>query len=540
MATWSAADVDSLPDSSFGFVSGDTRKLPYKDKDGNVDLPHVRDALSRLDQTQGIPESEKAAIKAKLEKVLSEQDDKQDKLDYSQGNSLPNDMLSPVISPFKLDANGELPTRFPIFVTGDWPHSIKGNFKVALDNLKRMKEKFDAGIGFPTKDASTGLAVNFGHDVGGPAGAWVKGIELEANEATSTGTLFATQVEYTDEGEKAIRSGRYKCISPEGAFGFKNGQLSALPSHLNLKEKLTDVLTGFGFTNMPYLSEMAPVMCSATADDGPMIFVKEENKENDTMNLDALRVKENKDVTSEERQFLSANKDKLSADELKRFELTNDDTVSKEDRELLAAVKSGSKKVVDDNDGDEDVSAEDRQTLADIKSGKKKLVDAGEKLDALTQDDRDMLTAIQSGKKKVVDADLLSKLDKLDKLEAVAEEFEHNKAEQIVQSHIQRGAIKPDQKDSTTSMLLSAEGDARKVFEDHLSALPSNELLAGEVGHDKDVNVDVNDELKQKTMEVQSKAKAGGETLSYAQAQDRLMRDDADIKQRYEASKVAK
>src|SRR5260221_2103039 len=57
MAQWSAADVDSLPDSSFAFVSGSVRKLPYKDKNGNVDLPHVRDALSRLDQTQGIPAS---------------------------------------------------------------------------------------------------------------------------------------------------------------------------------------------------------------------------------------------------------------------------------------------------------------------------------------------------------------------------------------------------------------------------------------------------------------------------------------------------
>jgi hypothetical protein len=546
VAAWSAAYVDSLPDSSFAFVSGDTRKLPYKGKDGNVDRAHAQNALARLDQTQGIPEGEKAAIKAKLEKVLSEQDDKQNKLDYSQGNSLPNDMLSPVISPFKLDANGELPTRFPIFVTGDWPHSIKGNFKVALDNLKRMKEKFDAGIGFPTKDASTGLAVNFGHDVGGPAGAWVKGIELEANEATDTGTLFATQVEYTDEGEKAIRSGRYKCISPEGAFGFKNGQLSALPSHLNLKEKLTDVLTGFGFTNMPYLSEMAPVMCSATADDGPMIFVKEENKESDVMNLDALRVKENKDVTSEERQFLTANKDKLSADELKRFELDAQavDTLSTADRELLAAVKSGSKKVVDnnndDNDGDEDVSAADRQILADLKSGKKKLVDAGEKLDAITQDERDTLTAIQTGKKKVVDSDVLSKLDKLGELESVAEQFKHDKAKQFVREQLSRGALKSDQEETTVTMLLSMEDDARKAFEDHLSALPSNELLAAEIGHDKEVNVDIADELKQKTLEVLSKAKTSGETLSYAQAQDRLMRDDADIKQRYEASKVTK
>src|SRR2546421_678458 len=82
---------------------------------------------------------------------------------------------------------------------------------------------------------------------------------------------------------------------------------------------------------------------------------------------------------------------------------TNVEQLSKEDQELLSAVKSGKKKVVDnsnDDDGDE-MSAEDRQMTSDIKSGKKKVVDAGENLDALSREDRDTLTAIQTGKKKV-------------------------------------------------------------------------------------------------------------------------------------------
>src|SRR5260370_34664012 len=113
MAQWTQAYVDSLPSSSFAYVNGDIRKLPYKDKDGNVDLPHVRNALARLDQTQGIPESEKAAIKAKLEKALGD-----DNRDESRGgnklHALPDDMIAPVISPIKLDANGELPTPFAV------------------------------------------------------------------------------------------------------------------------------------------------------------------------------------------------------------------------------------------------------------------------------------------------------------------------------------------------------------------------------------------------------------------------------------------
>src|SRR5260221_12473045 len=66
MAQWSAADVDSLPYSSFAFVSGDTRKLPYKDNNGNEYMLHVRNAQSSQYQTQGIPQSDKDAINAIL------------------------------------------------------------------------------------------------------------------------------------------------------------------------------------------------------------------------------------------------------------------------------------------------------------------------------------------------------------------------------------------------------------------------------------------------------------------------------------------
>src|SRR5262249_10123736 len=56
-AEWDSGYVTSLPDSSFAAVESDgTRHLPYKDKGGNVDLPHLRNALARLNQTN-IPDS---------------------------------------------------------------------------------------------------------------------------------------------------------------------------------------------------------------------------------------------------------------------------------------------------------------------------------------------------------------------------------------------------------------------------------------------------------------------------------------------------
>ncbi|MDD5304429.1 MAG: XkdF-like putative serine protease domain-containing protein [Elusimicrobia bacterium] len=46
-------------------------KLPYRDPSGKVNPAGVRNALSRLPQTQGIPAAERARIKAKLERILA-------------------------------------------------------------------------------------------------------------------------------------------------------------------------------------------------------------------------------------------------------------------------------------------------------------------------------------------------------------------------------------------------------------------------------------------------------------------------------------
>lgn len=83
-AEWSSKFINDLPDSSFGYVAPGGKKdatgrtvprslryLPYKNEKGEIDLPHLRNALSRLPQTS-LPANVKASIKAKLEKVAQE------------------------------------------------------------------------------------------------------------------------------------------------------------------------------------------------------------------------------------------------------------------------------------------------------------------------------------------------------------------------------------------------------------------------------------------------------------------------------------
>ena len=84
-AVWSAAYIDSLPDSSFLHIEAGGKKdadnrtvprslrhFPYRDADGNVDLPHLRNALARIPQSN-LPQGVKDAATAKAERILKNQ-----------------------------------------------------------------------------------------------------------------------------------------------------------------------------------------------------------------------------------------------------------------------------------------------------------------------------------------------------------------------------------------------------------------------------------------------------------------------------------
>jgi hypothetical protein len=82
-ARWTTAFVNDLPDSAFLFIApggtkddeGKTtprslRKLPVRDDKGNLDIPHLRNALARLSQTSGIDAAREKKIRAEAERLL--------------------------------------------------------------------------------------------------------------------------------------------------------------------------------------------------------------------------------------------------------------------------------------------------------------------------------------------------------------------------------------------------------------------------------------------------------------------------------------
>lgn len=83
-AVWTTAYVNDLPDSAFLYVeSGDKddegktvprskRHFPYRSVDGKIDLPHLRNALSRIPQSN-LPEDVKSRATAKAQRLLDAQ-----------------------------------------------------------------------------------------------------------------------------------------------------------------------------------------------------------------------------------------------------------------------------------------------------------------------------------------------------------------------------------------------------------------------------------------------------------------------------------
>ena len=69
-AVWTTAYVNSLPDSAFLYIDSNGRHLPYRDKSGKIDLPHLRAAASRANQVSGIPAATVTRIRAKIQRLL--------------------------------------------------------------------------------------------------------------------------------------------------------------------------------------------------------------------------------------------------------------------------------------------------------------------------------------------------------------------------------------------------------------------------------------------------------------------------------------
>ncbi len=108
---WTTAYINDLPNGAFAAVepaykNGDTdnknaRHLPHHDKNGDIDMPHLRNAMARMNQIQPVTDSISTEdLRAMARKNLAVHEDmmgsEEDSMDITQMKELLEEMLKPI------------------------------------------------------------------------------------------------------------------------------------------------------------------------------------------------------------------------------------------------------------------------------------------------------------------------------------------------------------------------------------------------------------------------------------------------------------
>lgn len=337
------------------------------------------------------------------------------------------------------DGSKTAPSQIEVLRAGVWPaSSMKGPMTITTADLQEFKSNFDAGVGM--SKGLKQLPIDFSHDSWAEAAGWITAL-------TVVGESLMASVEWSSEGKESLEGGMFKCISPSFWPACCGEWYDPEDPDITAR----NVLVGAGLTNIPFFSDLQPVMASTKSKDGKatvnenIIYIEADKKE-PTMTLDEIRVKEASVLNDDEKKFLADNKKELSAEELKKFSLEEEPAGDPPAPADPADPADPVDPAVDPTKTNKEVPVSDPELAeinADIKSGKRLVVDAAQ-YNQLTSD-------VKAMKRKEIEAS--------------------------VDSHIARGAIKADQKSHWADLI-----EANAKMADTLTALPDNPVLGGEQG----------------------------------------------------------
>jgi phage I-like protein len=247
VAEWTTAYVNSLPDGSFLYVApggtkdgeGKTtprtlRHFPVKDANGKVDLPHVRNALARIPQSDVPPAAKKAAT-AKAEAMLKAAE---------KSASAARHALSSIIAL----KDGKAPTAFRIFRAGK-NTSDKGTFTFDEDSATKVMAAYERKVG----DSDGALTMDYEHQSlntilnGQPAPNSARAWRPEVRQTSDGPELWAVDVMWTSRAKTYIEEGEYQYISPV---------FDAPENHI-------ERVVNLALTNIPALDGLEPLIAAS-------------------------------------------------------------------------------------------------------------------------------------------------------------------------------------------------------------------------------------------------------------------------------------
>ncbi len=283
-AEWTRAFINELPDSSFLYIAPggekdeydktvprSLRKFPYKDSTGKVDLPHLRNAIQRIPQSDapGLTEEKMRELQEKARKILDAQKEEaaaeSDATDPAEADAVgptEPEELDPSYSewgtPVAL-ADGQ-PRWVELVRSGT--HFGRGSDRrvdLSVDDIESMARGYRKIMS--EKWFATGAPVGYNHaTIGGavdPESTKAAGRILDVRvDDNGAGSSLMGLIRWTDEARRRIQAGEFDGFSIE-----------AIPAS-SARSKTTGellgewALVGGTLTNEPFVAGLSRVAAS--------------------------------------------------------------------------------------------------------------------------------------------------------------------------------------------------------------------------------------------------------------------------------------
>jgi len=455
---WTTKYVNDLPDSSFAYImpggkkdaEGKTvpralRKLPYKDANGKVDLPHLRNAIARAPQTTGIPASAIASIQKKLRGIL-------ERMRKTAEISFPVSIRDLKFA----EVEGKDVSEIQVLQTGTWNHPVYGKIKVSDKEIEEFVSNFNNGV-------RREIPITEGHSVGEeekPAIGWFKQLINKGRDG-----LWAT-IEWTKDGLNLLKKKAYKYFSPEFYSNYEDPETHKV---------YQNVLVGGALTNRPYFKGLQAIVLSE------LILAKDKME----LKLEDILEKEPTDLEDEEVNFLKENKDQLTDEQKDKFKDVLAEDEGGEGNESGEGGEGG-----EEETGEEGNEGEGEEEVEGSEKAKKK--DKGKMIQVSEATLRMLEKKGEEGVKAMAKW-----------REAEASNYVEKK---IFSETNKLGPFLPKSRDKMVRFLLSLTEAQQKAFKEIVEEIPQSKMFS-ELGGDTGVPMKASEELDKLAKEKMDKDK---------------------------------
>lgn len=211
----------------------------------------------------------------------------------------------------QLSEKGEpVPKRIQLLKTGTFYQNGK-KLNIEKKHLDSMVKNFSENA------RGIDLMLDFSHDTEGPAAGWFKNVAIE------NGNELWAEVEWTSEGIESVKDKKYRYISADFHFNYKNNETL---------QEYGPTLFGAGLTNRPVVKGMKPVILSEENEDEKKKLDNQKTKESDMTPEQIEEMKKENAKLKEDNKNLKDNAENKKLSE-QNEKLAEENKKLKEDKE---------------------------------------------------------------------------------------------------------------------------------------------------------------------------------------------------------------